>query len=134
MEASRLSDSLLQWVVAWEEVTWRFAHGKVAFCDDDDFFTGNVVLLDSFADDLLGSAIGVDIGSVPRVEAAVVGSLDQGQGFAFFNHPWQTLLVTETHAPKDGNGDTQTTVAKLTVLGLCALQRLSESGRELIHC
>ena len=49
-----------------------FADGAVAFGQDEELVTRDVVLFDGFADDELGVAVGVDVGCVPlRVLSSV---------------------------------------------------------------
>lgn len=47
---------------------------------DDDLFAGDLVLAQGLAHDGLAVPVGVDIGRVPRVETAVVGGLEDGEG------------------------------------------------------
>lgn len=42
-----------------------FANRTIAFCENDEFVTRQVVFLDGFADDFFGHAARVDIGGVP---------------------------------------------------------------------
>lgn len=39
-----------------------FVYTEVAFREEDELVAGDVVLLDGFGDDLLGDAVGVDVG------------------------------------------------------------------------
>ena len=67
-------------VVVELSLTWIFANTPMALGQDDNLFAGDIVLLDGFAHNLLGDSIGVGIGRVPGVEAAVVCCLEEGQG------------------------------------------------------
>lgn len=83
-----------------------FLHAKVAFGEDDDFVAGDVVLLESLSDDLLGVAVGVDVGltmldllknlykiayGIPGVDAALVGVLEKRQTLRLIQDPWLPL-------------------------------------------
>lgn len=43
--------------------------------------TGDVVFLDGGCDEFFGDAVAIDVGSVPGVQATVVGALEQGVDF-----------------------------------------------------
>lgn len=51
-----------------------FADNAKAFGQQDQLLARDLVFLDGRADQLFGDAVGVDVGSVPSVEAAVVGA------------------------------------------------------------
>lgn len=56
------------------------AHGPVALGENNDLFARDVVLLNGLADNLLGHAVGVDVGRVPGVDATIVGGLEEREG------------------------------------------------------
>lgn len=47
-----------------------FAYGAETFCEDGELVAGDRELLDCFADDLFGDAVGVDVGWDVLVESA----------------------------------------------------------------
>ena len=49
------------------------ADGPEAFAEDDEFVARDVEFLNRFADQFLADAVGVDVRSVPGIEAAVWG-------------------------------------------------------------
>lgn len=53
---------------------------EVDFGHDDNFVTGQVELLDSFAEDDFGTTVGVDVSSIEGVDTQVVGSFDVLEG------------------------------------------------------
>lgn len=55
-------------------------HAPEALCHDDYLFAGDLVLAQGLAHDCLARPVGVDIGRVPRIETAVVGGLEEGEG------------------------------------------------------
>ena len=77
----------------------------IALAQDDQLFARNVVLFDRFANDLLRHAIGVDIGCVPSVQAAVICRFEDRQRLIVpvSESPqglfwlWQTYLLLFQH-------------------------------------
>ena len=57
-----------------------FAYGAEAFCHDNEFVPWEVIVLDGFADDFFGGAIGVDICGIPLLGFSRV---DEGIGCEF---------------------------------------------------
>lgn len=53
--------------------------GAVALAENDDLLPRNVILLQRFSDDLFAHTVRVNVGGVPRVEALVVGLLQEWQ-------------------------------------------------------
>jgi hypothetical protein len=56
------------------------AHAPVALCHDDDFLARDLVLAQRLAHNLLANPVGVHVGRVPRVEAAIIRGFQQGEG------------------------------------------------------
>lgn len=59
--------------------TRLFANGPAAFCQDEDLMTGNVELLQCFADNFFGDAIAVSIGGIPGIETTIIRRLEKLQ-------------------------------------------------------
>ena len=50
-----------------------FGDAKVAFCQQHETVAWDLVCCNCFADDFFAAAVGVDVGCIPSVDAAVVG-------------------------------------------------------------
>lgn len=81
----------------------------------DDFLTWYRIHLQGLSDNLLGSAIGIDIGRVPGVDAIVERGFQDWKGFGFVVTPGKPAGVTEGHSAEDGVGDAEARGAELDV-------------------
>lgn len=118
-----------------------FVDAEVAFREEDDLVTGDVVLLEGFGNDLLGDAVGVDVGlhvsvssssnlcecclidvalqiictyCVPSIYAVLVGVLKDGQCGVLVQNPGLPLVAAEAHGAQDDLGHLQAGLAQAT--------------------
>lgn len=91
--------------VGWVDGSLVLVDELETFGHDDELGAGDVILLDGGADDFLGAAVGVGVGHVPGVDAAVKGVLEDGEGLVLVEEPGLPVLVAEAHAAEDDLGD-----------------------------
>jgi hypothetical protein len=84
----------------------------MALGQDNQFLTGNVVLLDglpnkNFRKTLtlstasFGVYVGVDIGSIPSLNSCIPGSFEQRQCLSFIQNPVSPCICSVGHTSKD---------------------------------
>lgn len=86
-----------------------------AFRHDDELVARDIVRLDGSSDKLLGDPIGVVVGRVPGVDAAVECCLEQWEGHVGFDAPGEPASVAKGHGPEDRVGNAQARGAELDV-------------------
>lgn len=85
-------------------------NSEIAFAQDDDFVSRDIVFLEGLADDLFRASVGVDICCVPCVETDIVGMLEEWEGFFFVEYPFLPIK-----ALKVSNGLRERRVMKRSV-------------------
>lgn len=65
------------------------------------------------------------------VERSIRTPWNMEANLILFNDPWERPAVTDAHAAKDGDRDTQARLAQPAVFDLGVGQRLLEEGRKL---
>lgn len=86
-----------------------------AFRHDDELVARDIVRLDGGRDELLRDSIGVVVGRVPGVDAAVECGLEQWEGRSGFDAPGEPAGVAEGHGPEYRVGNAQAGGAELDV-------------------
>jgi hypothetical protein len=105
---------------------FRVKDAAIAFGENDDSFTANVVVLQGLANDTLGVAEGVEISlghysalevvcswsfeayCVPGIDAIVESMLDDGQSFFFRKRPGHLVGLAILHATENDLRDLET--------------------------
>lgn len=100
------------------------ADEECALGHDDDFVTRNAELPHRLADDGLAETVGVRVGRVPRVDAAVIGRLEKLQRGVLVEDPLRHLWSAERHCTQDGPRDSEARGAELDVVNFGRVERL----------
>ncbi|KAF5982399.1 hypothetical protein FCOIX_3698 [Fusarium coicis] len=72
---------------------------KLEALRNDQLEEGNIIVLDSLAEDPLWLSIRVCIGDIPGIDALVEGILKDGESFVFVEKPGLPISVAEPQAP-----------------------------------
>lgn len=94
------------------------AHVAPTFTQNHDLVSGDIILLNRLADNLLAHAIAIYIRRVPSVQSTIIRCFEERKGFLLVDDPGLPGRVAKGHGAEDGHGDAQAAVAQALVAGL----------------
>lgn len=81
---------------------------------------------DDLSDDLFRDTVGVDISSVPGVQASIVCCFQQWERVFLLQNPRLPVFVTKAHCTEDWNGDSKPTLAQANIARLGVIDGLDD--------